>query len=211
MKLIRIVLLVFVLSFLLNGISFANEAEVLEKNGFAKNDGSNVRAGDNVNFEILCELGKDEPIKVIGERYSWFKILLPKKAHIYIKNDYVDLSLENRETGTVNAIRVNLRAGPDTKYSILGQVSKPKELRIISEENGWYKIEPPNGVAGWIHSNQVTFSSESIAMETEASVEESKEEVVQEGIPVVEEGLRVELILDAPEPKGNLTFSSEGE
>jgi len=102
-------------------------------------------------------LDKLDPIKIVGKRYSWYKIALPKRAHLYIKNDYVDVS-SKKKTYKVNGENVNLRAGPGTKYSILGQVSKPKKLNVLGEEGGWYKIEPPDATAGWIHSSQVRFS-----------------------------------------------------
>lgn len=156
MKFAKIVTMLFILSFILIGVCFADEEETLSKIGFVKNNGANVRAGDNINFETLCRLEKGDPVKIIGKRYSWFKIILPKKAHIYVKNDYVDLDPE-KDIGVVNALRVNLRAGPGTRYSILSQVSRPEMLNVLSEKDGWYKIEPPERTPGWMHSSQIMF------------------------------------------------------
>ncbi|MBU4342725.1 MAG: SH3 domain-containing protein [Candidatus Omnitrophica bacterium] len=152
-----ILCLVLILFFAMPVIGSADETEI-PKIGFVKNDGSNVRAGDNVNFESLCKLDKLDPVKIIDKRYSWFKIALPKKAQVYISSDYVDVLSEEMRTGQVNALRVSLRAGPGTKYSILGQVSKPEEIDMISEKDGWYRIVPPDGTRGWIHENQLVFS-----------------------------------------------------
>ena len=140
-------------------ISFSNAEEDFPKIGFVRNDNVNVRAGDNINFESLCQLKKGDPIKIIGRRYSWFKIKLPRDAYAYIKTDYVDLSQE-KNRGIVKASRVNIRVGPGTKYSIMGQVSAPEELNVLGEEDGWYKIEPPNQTAGWIKAGQVSFRLE---------------------------------------------------
>ena len=162
MKLLNICALILLLSCLFCDTPYADTdtEEKLSKIGFIKNNTSNVRAGDNINYEILCKLKKGDPVKLTGKRYSWYKIDLPRKAYVYIKDDYVDLNHEKGEKiGEVNAARVNLRAGPGTKYSILGQVSKPESLRVISkEEGGWYKIEPPQGASGWVHSNQIALS-----------------------------------------------------
>lgn len=125
-----------------------------------------MRAGDNINFESLCKLKQGAPVKILDKRYSWFKIALPKNAYLYIKDEYVDLAL-GKDTGTVNARRVNLRAGPGTEYSILGQVSKQEKLKVTSEKDGWYKIEPPDGTAGWIHSTQVEFDLKEAVKEAE--------------------------------------------
>lgn len=155
MKFLKVVLCIIMAILFLEGTSFSNEKEELPKIAFIRNDGANIRAGDNVNFESLCRLEKGDPIKIVDRRYSWFKIVLPNNARMYIKGSYVDLDPEEKTTGIVNAIHVNLRAGPDTKHSILAQVSKPETLKILSEKNGWYQIRPTRGSCGWIHSSQI--------------------------------------------------------
>ncbi len=197
----KVACVLFIISLVISGISFSDENE-FPKVGFIKNDKSNVRAGDNINFERLCQLEKGDPVKIIGKRYSWFKINLPNAAHLYIKNDYVDLGLE-KKVGVVNVRRVNLRAGPGTKFSSLGQVSKPDKMNVLSEEDGWYKIIPPEGVVGWIHDSQISFTPETakkIAPKAEKTVE----------IPKKAGLLNMGLSQEPPKPKGNLTFSEEG-
>jgi len=146
--------------FTLTAYAQENADEKFPKAGYVKNDGAIVRAGDNINFENLCALSKSEPVKIIGRRYSWLKILLPRKASLYISKDYVDLTSDEKGIGIISASNVNLRAGPGTKYSIVGQISKPEKVSVLSEDAGWYKIEPPYGTAGWIHSSQITESEE---------------------------------------------------
>ena len=160
MRFIRVLSLLMIAFFLLSGTCFPQDGyEDLSKIGFVKNDGTNVRAGDNVNFTSLCTLEKGDPVKIIGKRYSWYKINLPRKAYVYIKSDFVGEVSEKGEA-EVTSERVNLRAGPDTKYAILGRVSNPKKIYIVGEESGWYKIFPPEGTSGWIHSSQLRFSIE---------------------------------------------------
>lgn len=203
MKPARILILIFAFFILFCGDYLFAADEDFPKIGFVKNDGANVRAGDNVNFETLCKLRKGDPVTITDRRYSWFKILLPTNAYVYINSDYVDPDYVKAETGVVNAQRVNLRAGPDTKYSIVGQVSEPESVKIISEENGWYKIEPPAQTTGWLHSDLVTFDLGSLGLP----------EVKREGIGIVKNEMKkekatIKLKLGMPEPKGNLTFST---
>ena len=199
MKFLKVFLIVLVMSVIVYSNCLAAVEEKIPEAGFVKNNDSNVRAGDNVNFEILCKLKKGDAVKIIDKRYSWFKIVLPKKAHLYIKNDFVDISEE--EQGVVNANRVNLRAGPATKYSILGQVSEEEILKVISEKDAWYEIEPPVNTAGWIHSSQIAF--EPVPIETEKIL--AKRPFVTQ-----KKGTRnITLKTGAPEPKGNLVFSTQ--
>lgn len=217
MKLARISALLLAMVFLLQGLCFSDTKEEFPKIGFAKNSGSNVRAGDNINFESLCKLRKGDPVKIIDERYSWFNIMLPKMAHVYIKNDFVDADLDEN-SGEVNAARVNLRAGPDTKYSIIGQVSKPQELRIVSEIDGWYEIEPPEEIAGWIHASQVSFKfvdMDEIGEEKEEKEIEAEERMEIKKAPLAlktRKGESVKLMLkEPPKTKGNLVFSTQAD
>ncbi|MFC1624302.1 SH3 domain-containing protein [Candidatus Omnitrophota bacterium] len=161
MRFIKIFISATFLCISLQSVSFSGDDEGFPKIGFVKNNDANVRAGDNVNFESLCRLEKSDPVKITGSRYSWFKIALPKKARLFIKNDYVDLT-SDEEIGIVNAARVNIRAGEGTKYSVVGQVSSPEKLNILEEIDGWYKIMPPEGSKGWMHSSQIEFSLRAI-------------------------------------------------
>ena len=216
MKLLRGLTLATLVFFLLahNDISFSNEKEDFPKIGFVKNDGANVRAGDNVNFKALCELEKGDPLKIIGKRYSWFKINLPKKAHIYIKNDYVALDPE-KEIGTVTALHVNLRAGPGTEYSILGQVSRPEKLNVVSEKDGWYKIEPPQGIKGWISSSQIKFILEDMddteTKKDEKNLVDENQKPKDASIAMQsEEKVNLKMSFEPAAPQGNLKFSTQG-
>jgi len=208
MKYIKILMGICAFSLVVLNLSAAeNTEEKFPKVGHVKNDGAIVRAGDNANFEALCALEKSDSVKIIDKRYSWFKILLPRKAYLYINKDYVDLTSDEKGIGIVNATNVNLRAGPGTRYSILGQVSKPENLYIISEENSWYKIEPPYGSTGWINAGQV-----SLAEEESVDYNKPKETTEQKKAPVAQkkESTSANIRLNAGQlaPKGNLTIST---
>ena len=227
MRLVKVGVLALLLSCLFCDTPYANTdaEEKLSRIGFIKNDLSNVRAGDNINYEVLCKLKKGDPVKLIGKRYNWYKIELPSKAYVYIKDDYVDLSHEKGEKiGEVNAVRVNLRAGPGTKHSILGQVSKPESLRVISkEEGGWYRIEPPQGASGWVHSNQIALSfvekdeiEEKEELETVEKAGEKEDTVTvvkEEAVPKIKrkgsEKIKLERVSVPSLSGGNLTFSDK--
>jgi len=206
MRYIKSFIVIFILS--LAALTVYSEEEVKEKfpkAGYIKNDEAVVRAGDNINFEKLCYLSKSDSVQVTGRRYSWLKILLPKEAFLYINKDYVDLTSNEKGIGVINATNVNLRAGAGTRYAIVGQVSKPKQVSIISEDNGWYKIEPPYGIAGWIHSDQVT-----LIEEKEIAVSEQKPEQKKAESKSKKETASSILRLGAerPAPKGNLSITT---
>ncbi|MEK6733111.1 MAG: SH3 domain-containing protein [Candidatus Omnitrophota bacterium] len=206
MRYLKILIIIFSL-FTLTSYAQEEAEENFPKIGHVKNDGATVRSGDNVNFESLCVMSKSDSVKVIDRRYSWLKILLPRKAFLYINKDYVDLTSDEKGVGIVNASNVNLRAGPGTRYSIVGQASKPEKISIISEDNGWYKIEPPYGAAGWIYSDQITLVEETKTPETKEVRQEPKE--IKKTAEVKHgPGSTVRLNAGYPSPKGNLSIST---
>jgi N-acetylmuramoyl-L-alanine amidase len=201
---IKSIIVIFIIS--LAALSEEEAKEKFPKIGHIKNDGAVVRAGDNINFENLCALPKSDSVNVIGRRYSWLKILLPKQAFLYVNKDYVDLTSNEKGIGVINAANVNLRAGAGTRYSIIGQISKPEQVSIISEDNGWYKIEPPYGTAGWMHSDQIALTEESEI----PAVPEQKPEQKKAGSKPKKETTNSTVRLDAnyPTPKGNLSITT---
>lgn len=213
---VKIYVLAVAALFLLTGISFPDMDEDSGKTVFIGSDGANVRAGDNINFESLCQLKEGDSVKVVGKRYSWVKIELPKAAHLYIKNDYVELASKGNEA-LVTVVDVNLRAGPGTNYPILGEISNPDKVTVISEVDGWYEIEPPHGATGWIHSSQIRPDLEE---DTKAGAIKSKavESAQKKGSPFSTTGEankkqpnRIPLTSEPLKPQGNLKISTPQE
>lgn len=217
MKYIKGFIVIFIIS-LLALTAYATEETAKEKfpkTGYVKNDGAEVKAGDNMNFENLCTMSKSESVKIIDRRYSWFKILLPRKASVYVSKDYITITSDEKGIGIINATNVNLRAGAGTRYSIVGQISKPEKVSILSEEAGWCRIEPPYGAAGWVQSDQINVAEENEIKKSEAKPKERKEgTAARPSVSAAEAGKAgaagstVKLNANYPVPKGNLSIST---
>ena len=165
-----------------------------------------------MNFENLCTMSKSESVKIIDRRYSWFKILLPRKASVYVSKDYVTLTSDEKGIGIINATNVNLRAGAGTRYSIVGQISKPEKVSILSEEAGWCRIEPPYGAAGWMQSNQINVAEENEIKKSESKPKEIKEEKIAKPAAKAKKKettgptVLLNTSYSAPKTKGNLSI-----
>ena len=123
-------------------------------------DGVNVRAGQNANFERLCRLKKSDEVVVVGRDYNWYKIQLPSETEVYISDKYVRL-LDYRQ-GELTVDHVNVRARSDVNATILGQLDKGVRLHIREKREGWYKIEPPANVCGWVSDQLLAFKSKDV-------------------------------------------------
>jgi len=120
-------------------------------------DSVNVRAGQSKNFERICQLDKGEEIVVLDKEYSWFKVQLPSKAKVFISDKY--LLKRRSDQGQVTANNVNLRAGADINYSIVGQAQDGQLVVIKEHKDGWYAVEPIPGNFGWVSEELLRFKS----------------------------------------------------
>lgn len=126
----------------------------------AINERVNVRAGQSQNFEKLCQLGKGEEVIVVGKDFSWYKVQLPSRTHVYLSDKYVRLA--GSMEGEIVGDRVNVRSSAKVESTILGQLEKGSRIRIIEKSPGWYKIAPPAQVFGWVADGLLAFKSKDI-------------------------------------------------
>ena len=51
--------------------------------------------------------------------------------------------------------RLNVRSGPGTEYRVLGTLPPGQSVSLVSEQNGWYQLDTPEGQY-WVHSRYVS-------------------------------------------------------
>lgn len=124
-------------------------------------DNVNVRAGQSSNFEKMLQLKKGEDVVIEGAAYSWYKIRLPKKAKVYISSKYIQHLVDNK--AIVLADKVNVRAGPDIKFSIIGQLNRGDEVEIVESKPEWVQIVPWAKSYGWISQEFTRFKSKDVS------------------------------------------------
>ncbi len=120
----------------------------------------NVRAGGSANFERIAQLQEGDKIVVVDQTYSWYKVKLPAGSDCYMSADYVRLLTS--DIGSVIGHRVNIRAGNGINYSVIGQLTKGTKVRIQAVKDGWYKIEPIEGIYGWVSTDFARFKADSV-------------------------------------------------
>lgn len=147
----------FVISFCFLALAHSSEFPFL---GRVNSDGINLRAAPNVRAESIAKLKRETKLKVLSERFDWYKVNLPKTAVCFISRKYVKFSTLMNE-GIVTADKVNLRAKPSQNAAIIGQINKDQIVRIIKAEPDWYAISAPQDEAfGWVHKKFIDYYSE---------------------------------------------------
>ncbi len=148
-------------------------------------DSLNVRSGPNTSYSVLGKLKKGTKVSVISENNGWSKINYNGKE-AYVSSRYLSSISQNnndtskpesiKETKEVNTDSLNVRSGPGTNYSKLGKLSKGSKVGVISESNGWSKINY-NGKEAYVSSKYLNSISQNNNNDTSKpeSVKETKE------------------------------------
>ena len=118
----------------------------------------NVRSGAGTNYSVLGSLSKGSKVEVISESNGWSKIKYNGSVG-YVSSKYLTTSsTANTTTKYVTASSLNVRSGAGTNYSVLGSLSKGSKVEVISESNGWSKINY-NGSVGYVSSQYLSATS----------------------------------------------------
>lgn len=145
---------------------FVFAQSVVALKGQVNSDNINLRVDSTPVSEVICTVSKGTELEIVREYYDWYKIRLPKSAPSYIKKRFVACLDEVAGPVCSNArvinSRVNVRARPNESAPILGRADKTEALVILSEEKGWYKIQPiPNSYA-WIHKKFIRIITQEV-------------------------------------------------
>lgn len=144
---------------LCSSISNANGVEYRTITG----NSVNFRTGPSTSYSSMGKLNKGYKVEYIGTSGSWIQIKYNGKTG-YAHGDYVGAYSDSNQTTTstkvVTATSLNFRSGAGTNYSIIGSIKKGVEVSIISELNGWSKINYGEKI-GYVSSSYLANKNES--------------------------------------------------
>ena len=117
----------------------------------------NLRNGPGTGYRVIDTLSREDQLVVIGQQGDWRQVqtLLGQTGWVFGQYLTADpsFSLGNRVL-QVRAVRLNLRQGPDTKYSIIGVVQEGQLLNSSARIGGWYQVTV-GGQTGFVHYEYV--------------------------------------------------------
>ena len=101
-----------------------------------------LRSSPSASSATLAYATKGEVAVLLGRTGDWYHVLYNLQEG-YMHSSYLNAStVENVELGygKVNYAKVNMRTGPGTSYSRIGQSSKNDLCYIIGINKQWYKV-----------------------------------------------------------------------
>jgi len=114
-----------------------------------KGSSVNMRASPSAQADVLWELEKGYPLKVIKRQGNWLQVQ-------DFENDrgWVVRSLTaNAPHHIVTAKVANLRQGPGLNHAVVGRAESMELLRTLGKKPSWVHVERTTGETGWVSQN----------------------------------------------------------
>ncbi|MDU7904307.1 MAG: SH3 domain-containing protein [Peptostreptococcaceae bacterium] len=148
----------FVHSDYVSGSTGNEEDNTVKGNKQVTGNSVNFRQGPGTSYSVIKSLNKGTQVGLISESNGWAKISCNGTVG-YISSQYLgDINSGGgqedntvKENKQVTASSVNVRQGPGTNYSVIRSLSRGTQVVVISESNGWAKINY-NGTVGYVSS-----------------------------------------------------------
>ena len=107
-----------------------------------------VRSGPGDSYYPTTKLNKGARVRVVGEKFNYLKIEPPPGSFSYVGKAYVERRGDaNAGVGRVNTA-ANVRTGSDLnaiKRTVQTKLEPGTDVKIIGEQEEYFKIEPPPG------------------------------------------------------------------
>ncbi len=109
----------------------------------------NVRSSPGSNGDIIGQVLKDTEVEITALSGDWYQIKYGSLKG-YIARELIAA----RQQVQVKNGPINARSGPGTDYDIVASLGDKLVFAVLGEQNGWYRIQLPDGslafVAGWL-------------------------------------------------------------
>jgi SH3-like domain-containing protein len=129
------------------GLCLATLSSAMAQNMVSvKGNTLNMRSGPGTNTQILWELKKGYPLRVVKRQNKWLQVkdfegdsgwvfgsLTSSKPHYIVK----------RPTA-------NVRSGPGTQYRLVGKAAYGEVVRTRENRGRWVRVERTGAPNGWI-------------------------------------------------------------
>ena len=145
---------------IISGIGNIDKVDAANATGVVTATSLNVRSGASTSYSIVGKVTKGKSVEIISSSNGWYKIEYGTNKTGWSSGEYIKLNstTSTAKKGKVTATSLNIRSGASTSYSIIGKVTKGKEVEILSTSNGWHKIKYSN-LTGWVSADYVSVSS----------------------------------------------------
>lgn len=109
-------------------------------------DKINIRSGPGTNHEILWEVFRGFPLKILERRGNWARI-------VDFENDqgWIYTPLVNRTKSVIVQVNIaNLRVGPGANFEVIASVRYGVLFEPLERRQDWIRVKHADGTTGWM-------------------------------------------------------------
>lgn len=106
----------------------------------------NLRAGPTKNAEVLWEVSRGYPLRVVARQGAWLQVQ-------DFENDRAWVSRPLTAQVPHHIVKVpvaNLRQGPGRQHKVVAKLPRYEVLRTRGKQPGWVRVERDTGERGWV-------------------------------------------------------------
>ena len=107
----------------------------------------NMRSGAGTDHEALWVLSRGYPLEVLKRKGKWLEVRDFENDKGWV---YKSLTSSKSPHYVVKVNNLNIRSGPSTRKSIVGQAVRGEILTTQSRKGNWVKVKQDGGVTGWV-------------------------------------------------------------
>jgi murein DD-endopeptidase MepM/ murein hydrolase activator NlpD len=112
-------------------------------------DGIRLRAAPSDRAEVVREMGRHTPLRVLGGSGDWYRVRLPDGGAGYVAarmTEMADLALETRTASAGGSVRV----GPSDGAPVMAQLDAGAEVPVLGRFDRYLYVRAPGGELGWL-------------------------------------------------------------
>lgn len=106
----------------------------------------NMRTQPTTASEIMWELKRGYPLKVLQRKGRWYQVVDFEGDRGWVARSLTG----NTPYFVVKSKTANMRSGPGTKNRIVGKAQYGDLLRTRAKRSGWANVQTADGKRGWI-------------------------------------------------------------
>jgi cell wall-associated NlpC family hydrolase len=157
------------------------DASALQK-GVVTAGALNIRSNPSIDSAKVGLAYKGASVEILDKSNGWYKVKVSNSLVGWGSAQYISLdssagSNSGSSSGSSNnggstaqsgngkvavGSRLNVRSGPGTNYGIVGKANNGEVLQLLELSNGWYKVKLSNGTVGWVTSQYIVKTNESV-------------------------------------------------
>ena len=142
--------------------------------GTVREEGLQLRDGPGTNYIALTKLDSNMQLDLLESYDGWFHVGVPGGLDGWVKGEFLNIQSGVLEriavaeaipdaspdmVGRINDNKVNLRKGPDSRYSKVQTVNSGLSVNVIGKYKDWIQVKLNDGSKAWIFSDLINISS----------------------------------------------------